>query len=371
MVHEPASLQPASCGTSGLKRKSLQMENEDTPRAKRTRLGGLQSPLLTGSVSGLDLEAAPDLTAQSSHSSQATSSRSSSPSKRRRTLAIQFSGPILRVLDVDEVARWRVTGRSTEVPLLENLFTAIAKTDDAWQKSLKEEDLRNIHAELKRCLRRNANEDSWSDWVVLPILKLARKLSNWREYVDIVNVKSIDVTPTTLLSGPYKKRVDYSLGLEVADTDTFLEIQQSLEHYTVSQSDHWMLNDRALFCHVEIKAESDPATAESQLKVWCAAGFRKQERMYRQARRNETITPKLAPQPLWIWEKDKVHLSVAVMDSTENRIYFLNQKTFFVDRDEPKSLRPVLGMIVTIMDWGYTHYLPWFRDFIGRGGLND
>ena len=93
--------------------------------------------------------------------------------------------------------------------------------------------------------------------------------------------------------------------------------------------------------------------------------------MYRQARRGELSTPILAPQPLWIWDKDKVHLSIAVMDSTENRIYFLNQKTFFVDWEEPKSLRPILGMMVRIIDWGYTRYLPWLRELIGRADLND
>ncbi|KIW22038.1 uncharacterized protein PV07_12565 [Cladophialophora immunda] len=353
-----------------LKRKLQPLESDDTPRAKRSRPDDLQSPSLTGSRSALDLEHTPSLTTQSSRSSQATSSRSPSPSKRGRALAIKFSGPILQTLDVDEAAKW-TAARTTEVPLLEDLFSCVANTDDGWQNSLRDEDWRGIHKEVGRCLKRKANEDSWSDWVVLPSLQLARKLSKWQSYVDIINVKSIDIVPTTLLSGRYKKRVDYSLGLDITDTDMFPEIQQSLEPHTVSQSDHWLLNDRVLFSHIEIKAESDRATAESQLKVWCTAGFRKQERMYRQARRNESITPTLAPQPLWIWEQDKVHLSIAVMDSTENRIYFLDRKTFFVDGAEPKSLLPVFGTMIAIIDWGYNCYLPWFRELIGQVNLND
>lgn len=362
------------------------MDDQDTPRAKRVQRDGLQSPSLTDSRGALDLDDAVSFNAPSSHSSQQTKSRSSSPSKRRRTLAIQFSGPILRSLDVGEVAEWRAARNTTEIPLLDELFACIANTEDGGQTSLKDEDVCDIHMEVKRCLRRNAPEDSWSDWVVLPAMKLARKVSTWGRSVDIVNVyvdyivllqlltgnrKTIDISPTTLVSGPYKKRVDYSFGLEVADLDTTLGIRQSLEHYTMSQSDHWILNDRALFCHLEIKAESDTANAESQLKVWCTAGFRKQERMYKQARRSESAAPALAPQPLWVWEKDKVHLSIAVMDLVGNRIYFLSQKTFLIEQGNPNSLRPVLQTMTTIMNWGYTHYLPWFRELIGRAELNE
>ncbi len=37
------------------------------------------------------------------------------------------------------------------------------------------------------------------------------------------------MVPTSLITGPYKKRVVYSLGLEVADPETSLDIQQTLD----------------------------------------------------------------------------------------------------------------------------------------------
>lgn len=102
-----------------------------------------------------------------------------------------------------------------------------------------------------------------------------------------------------------------------------------IEDHSLAPSNHLLVHDRALSSHVEIKAGSDPTNAVSQLKTWSPAGFRKQERLWKQRERRsgtEQAQFKPAPQPPWLWEKDRVQLLIAVMDVSEDTMYLT--KTF-------------------------------------------
>lgn len=175
--------------------------------------------------------------------------------------------------------------------------------------------------------------------------------------------ETIDVAPRTLISGAYTKRVDYSLGLPLADDVLSLRILQQVENHTVSQGNHFMLNDRMLFSHVEIKKDMSSAEAETQLKLWVCAGFTKQEKLYMQARPRPKARPVLAPQPVWIWERDRVKLLIVVADSRRGIVYFLEQSDFLVK--DVKSLRLLISTMVAINNWGVNEYLPWFKELIG------
>lgn len=123
-----------------------------------------------------------------------------------------------------------------------------------------------------------------------------------------------------------------------------------------------MLHDRVLYSHLEIKKDMNSAEAETQLKLWVCAGFMKQERLYLQARQKPSQRPTLAPQPVWIWERDRVKLLVMVADSRERIVYFVEQKDFLIKDIE--SLRLLVLTMIAINKWGVEQYLPWFKELI-------
>ena len=170
-----------------------------------------------------------------------------------------------------------------------------------------------------------------------------------------------------------KRRVDYTIGLQLADHDLVMEILESAEDHTITQSNHPMLRDRALCSHLEIKTEGNTREARLQLSTWCAAGFQKQENLWLQRHRYSRSVPMpvLAPMPLWLWHGKDVQLWVAVMDSAKTKILVLDERQFSVDEEDPESLRRVILTIASVMNWGYIYFLPWFRDFLGRADLND
>lgn len=179
--------------------------------------------------------------------------------------------------------------------------------------------------------------------------------------------ESIDVAPKSLISGTYAKRVDYSIGLPLAEDFLSARIFGRVDNFTLSQGDHSMLHDRTLFSHLEIKKDMNWAEAETQLKLWVCAGFTKQERLYIQTNPKCRERPALAPQPVWIWERDRVKLMIVVPDGRERIVYFIEQKDFLVK--DVGSLRLLVLTMAAINKWGVEQYLPWFKELIGYDRL--
>lgn len=136
-----------------------------------------------------------------------------------------------------------------------------------------------------------------------------------------------------------------------------------------------MFSGCALFSHLVINTELDVDAAKWQLKTWCAAGFRKQERLWADSQSSQIAvsfqesSPKLAPQPLWVWRGDGVQLWIAVMDTARDEMYFLYEDNFLINANDLESLRKIVVKMASIMSWGHDHYTPWFRQLIRRDDL--
>ncbi|KAK5077721.1 hypothetical protein LTR70_009489 [Exophiala xenobiotica] len=321
-----------------LKRKIQDMDH-DTPRAKR-QATGVATP--SASKQGGSRVQASDNNDTSSLQSGTTMSRSSSPDKRQREAEIEFSRPTFDFQNRSGSRQWKEKN-ARQVPPLMELLESIARVD--FEKSMisrHRHKLERILKEIEKCKDRSATEEAWSDAVIHPALRLARKLLPDQGCVDIINV----------------------IGLEVADHDQVNTILQTVEDHTLAQSNHKMLRDRVLCSHLEIKTERSPDDARFQLLTWCAAGFQKQENLWlhRHLHLQEPPTPILAPIPLWLWKEKNVQLWIAVMDSKNARIYLLDEKAFFIDEEDVESLFRVVAAIAAVMAWGQGWYLPWLRD---------
>lgn len=126
------------------------------------------------------------------------------------------------------------------------------------------------------------------------------------------------------------------------------------------QSCHPQVFDKILCSHFELKTKAATGEAYTQLKIWTSAGFEKQRRLRRQ---NFASTPDviLLPQPLWVWEKEKVELLVAATDWKGEQIWFIEHRAFLLDRSDKESLRKLIHVMSKIMEWGATTYIDWFR----------
>lgn len=79
------------------------------------------------------------------------------------------------------------------VPLLEALLNTIDKANTLEGQSIAVADaiapeLDEILEEIEFCQDRSVPEESWSDLVVLPALRLARRLSQHTKSVHVINV---------------------------------------------------------------------------------------------------------------------------------------------------------------------------------------
>lgn len=72
----------------------------------------------------------------------------------------------------------------------------------------------------------------------------------------------------------------------------------------------------------------------------------------------------MAPIPLWHWKEENISFYIAVMDSANETLHILHETQYVIERSPASLLRVVLA-IVQVMNWGYKHYLPWFKDLIG------
>ena len=177
-----------------LKRRVSAMEGsvDLTPRAKKHCATGLKTPSLTSMRVNSVKPALPYDEAQSSPSSEVTSSRSSSPSKRQREAQTQFSQPALDFLPRSDSKRWKDSNTDT-IPLLKELLNHIsnyttAMEDDAQTIPNIDSKLSKILQEVEKCKDRSATEEMWSDTVVLPALRLARKTSRYNHSLDVINL---------------------------------------------------------------------------------------------------------------------------------------------------------------------------------------
>jgi hypothetical protein len=167
-----------------LKRKRPHMDGE-TPRAKRQATGAA-----TPSASNRGESRTPIVNDHNTPSlrSSTTTSRSSSPSKRQREAEIEFSKPAFDFHNRSDSRRWKERN-ARQVPLMTELLESISAHDievGAAPNMLSK--LEKILKEMEKCKDRGATEEAWSDAVVHPTLRLAKKLSRDKECVDIINV---------------------------------------------------------------------------------------------------------------------------------------------------------------------------------------
>lgn len=166
------------------KRKRTNMD-EETPRAKR-RMIGVATP--SDSFRGeLRRPTVGDDNTPSLRSS-ITTSRSSSPSKRQREAEIEFSKPAFDFHSRSDSRRWKEK-HARQIPLMTQLLESISAHDIETRVTpnvlLK---LEKLLQEMEKCKDRGATEEAWSDAVVHPALRLAKKLSHSRDCIDIINV---------------------------------------------------------------------------------------------------------------------------------------------------------------------------------------
>lgn len=188
----PKSNAHDNCDIKVLKGKQCDTDEARTPRPMRIRHDENASPTLTqNDLEGFDYTDALSFRAPSSQSNASSQnsragSRRSSPSKQQRLLAINFSGLTLLTIDANNAVAWQSERHTAEVPKLDALFACVSEPGSVEDVSLTEA-ANSIHAEVRRCLRRKANEAMWRDCVVYPTLRAARQLCG-REEVDIINV---------------------------------------------------------------------------------------------------------------------------------------------------------------------------------------
>ncbi len=176
------------------KRSRIDMEEntDTTPRPKRRAIG-IATPAQsnTGELSrpiALDQNLPP----LGSSRSTAASSRSSSPSKRQREIENEFSKPAIEIHNKRGARRWK-EAHGDSVPLLETLLNIIDKANAPESQSVAVADairpeLDEILEEIEYCQDRSVPEECWSDLVVLPALRLARRLSQYTRSVHVINV---------------------------------------------------------------------------------------------------------------------------------------------------------------------------------------
>lgn len=393
---DPALQQPSSRALTitSPKRKSAMSEFERTPKAKRARQ--VTNPLTPTASANKPSEDPPSLRAST------TTSRSSSPSKRQRQIEAEFSRPAHIFHRRVGAIQWH-EDNERQIPLLKELRESIHEGTPEPISTKTQEEINHLLSEVNRCHQRDGTEEMWSDNVVHPVLQMAKRFSSCRESIDVINVlvtydsvrrntddarKTIDVHPTYLLpqraqatasANPQKRRIDYTIGFPVAhDRRSTRKILQEAENHTLTQNMHKMIRDRALCAHVEIKTGPTASEDEARLQLftWCAAGFAKQEELYLARNRKEIqeedcqpVVEQLAPVPLWLWTKDAVDISIAVIDSANETIDVLQERRFAYDSGDAKTLLEIVQTMARVMDWGYTSYLPWFKKLIGEQEL--
>lgn len=160
-------------------KRALQDMDIETPRAKR-RATGVATP-------STSKQRARDNSVPSLRSST-TTSRSSSPTKRQREAEIEFSKPDFDFQNRDDSKDWKEKNGG-KVPLMKELLETIYTNDIATRASSKVlSKCETLLKEIQKCRDRNATEEAWSDAVIHPVLRMARKLSCCKECVDIINV---------------------------------------------------------------------------------------------------------------------------------------------------------------------------------------
>lgn len=348
-------------------------DDYDTPRP--TKVARLASDTPTRSGGDFDLDdTAVSRSASTTSTATTDSRRSGSPKKnskkRARLVATLYSRPVLQDVEGHELEQWRKDNPGLMAsPGLTELFDCFSDKQDQKNEGVDEDRLEEIFQDFC-AIPNGANEDYWSDYVVFPCLRLAKKWS--RRTVSILPVKTVGVSDPTLLPATQrstKQRVDYSIAADVLPPDQKMVLKRDVmplvDGNSLGQSNHPQVREKILFSHVEIKTTGDTVEAESQLKTWCCAGFAKQKRMSRSEK------PLLAPQPLWIWTQDTITLMVAVLDTEQEMLYFLKEDKFMIRQKEKDSLRRFVRLLARVFEWGDTTYAEWFRcDLLGREELS-
>lgn len=184
----------------------------------------------------------------------------------------------------------------------------------------------------------------------------------------------MQISPKTLLPTNIRrervqpKRIDYTIGVTFNEAeDVTRRALASIQDHTFNQTTIPLLCDRVLCSHIEIKTERNIDDGRLQLAVWAAAGFQKLENMWLHQVEGQSVPPEMppfAPIPLWLWKEDILHLYLAIMDSKNERVHIVEEKVYPVD--QRASLLKIIRVIAAVMDWGYDHYLPWFKTFTAR-----
>lgn len=159
---------------------------DDTPRAKRPALG-IATPSNTNSIAD-DVRIPIFGHKTPSLKSSNASSRSSSPTKRKREAEMKFSRPSLWFYTRSESKDWK-TKYTADVPLLKELLEGLHSNAYEQRVTTKiRHTYRKILGEIEKCQQRSSSEEQWSDSVVLRAMRTARKLAMKQAGAEIINV---------------------------------------------------------------------------------------------------------------------------------------------------------------------------------------
>lgn len=181
----PSASQAALISLPRTKRKAQAM-SDDTPRAKRPALG-IATPSNTNSIAD-DVRIPIFGHKTPSLKSSNASSRSSSPTKRKREAEMKFSRPSLWFYTRSESKEWK-TKYTADVPLLKELLESLHSNAYEQRVTTKiRRTYKKILGEIEKCQQRSSSEEQWSDSVVLRAMRTARKLAMKQAGAEIINV---------------------------------------------------------------------------------------------------------------------------------------------------------------------------------------
>ncbi|RMZ85138.1 hypothetical protein DV738_g32, partial [Chaetothyriales sp. CBS 135597] len=265
--------------------------------------------------------------------SSVATSRSASPTKRKADFDLMY--PRIRFNEDSETftdEEWELPDRirkaSVRVPeqmrgyLEEHPFARRNLDNIKWQEagdhSHTLSQMQDFWARVQRIAKAAAlcsgeirSEESWSDDVVLEILRLALSWSGLEDKLMVANLKSVKVDqpallPVRNLQRVASKKVDYGFCLKPTPEEgtMILNVLQNMSDPlpSINQSAVPMLRNRALFSSLEIKKAYGNQDPVPQLGVWSTAGLTKLSSLARDSKKRMMMMA--GEEPVFIEEPD-------------------------------------------------------------------
>ncbi|KIW75171.1 hypothetical protein Z517_11943 [Fonsecaea pedrosoi CBS 271.37] len=299
-------------------------------------------------------------------SSSTTSSRSRSPVKRIRKAAVNIPKEMREDLERHPVARRNLN----QVTWQEDHRHSLSEIRDFWIK------VQSIEEAATICSKEGRSEDSWSDDVVLEIIRLALSWSGLRNKVMLANLKSVGVDQPALLPMRNLHRVvpnkiDYGLRLQ-PDAEEEVMIENVLRNMSdelpsISQSAVPMLRKRALFYNLEIKKPYGNKDPVPQLGVWSIAGLTKLSNLARESHKKigETTMledPEVPVLPSWSVEGHRWQFYLGRRCSSAETVI---QGPFWnYDTSSVVEIIFIVNTLCEIHRWGNTTFRKWLLTVI-------